>query len=68
MSSSEKVQMLPPEAEYCCNSCGERVVFKVVRTRPIGGDMDRVIAYLECPLCGNKARQVRWKRLPKSEK
>lgn len=60
--------MLPPETEYVCNGCGRRVSFKVVRTRPVGGNADRVIAYLTCPICGNNARQVRWKRTARRKK
>ena len=67
MSSNRKIQILPPEAEYSCDACGERVAFRVVATRPVGGDDEHMIAYLECPLCHNRARQVRWKRRKNTE-
>ena len=56
------VQHLPPEALVECANCRELVVFRVIRTQAVRGDDSRRYAYLECPNCGARATQMRWRR------
>ena len=57
-----KVQRLAPESLVECENCRELVVFRLVRTVRVASEPDRVYAYLECPNCGARATQMRWRR------
>ena len=57
-----RVQRLPPEGETICDGCGNAVRFKVRATKLCKTRPGSMIAYLVCPVCGQKATQVRQAR------
>lgn len=61
-STGTRPQRLPPEGAYHCEGCGRLVPFRVVRTCASKTDARKVYAYLECPACGHRATQSRWRR------
>lgn len=62
-----KVQRLAPESLVECESCRELVVFRLIRTAKVAAEPNRVYAYLECPNCGARATQMRWRRSGKGD-
>jgi hypothetical protein len=62
-----KVQRLAPESLVECECCRELVVFRLVRTVKVAAEPNRVYAYLECPSCGARATQMRWRRSGKGD-
>ena len=62
VGDKKPVQHLPPEELIECDTCRELVVFRLVRTVKVAAEPDRVYAYLECPNCGARATQMRWRR------
>lgn len=55
----ESVQRLPPEGGIVCEGCKKVVRFRFVRSKPCKTQPGRMVAYLECPVCGHKATQIR---------
>ena len=57
--STPKVQRLPPEGGNFCDGCKNLVKFRLRTTKPCKSQPGRMIAYLYCPICGQKATQIR---------
>ena len=55
--SDYKPQRLAPRMAVECESCHQRVHFKVVQTKP-AADGKFTIHYLKCPCCGHPATQL----------
>ena len=67
-TKNDDVQRLPPEGDHVCNGCGNLVWFRIVRTKPSKTRPGRMIAYLVCPICGQKATQMRVVHRPRKRR
>lgn len=54
----DRAQLLSPRQCDVCNRCGNRVYFRQIASRILGGDGSRRVVYLRCPSCGAKATRI----------